>query len=508
MSLPVRSMPPLFPVRGLLPLAVAAACLACGPEALAQADTTRLTLGECIRIAQASGPRGTIARRGFEAERSRHHSLRATYLPQLSLQADVPGYYRSISSITLPDGSITFTPQSQFTSSVNLSLSQKIPFTGADLLFMSGLNSINLPESETRYYRSSPLTVSLRQPLFQINTMNWDLEEDDLRYRIAGKTAVEAMEDVALDVTAKFFDYYLTSMDIENAAVNLANNDTLYNISKGRYNVGRIAENDLLQSELAFLKARTELENATLEYTRARAALRTALGGGVSGELRVLPPSEIPGLRIDSALALAQALTNRSDLLGLEMRRVEAERGIAQAKSDNLFNATISATLGFNQSAPLLRDAYQNLLEQQQFNVRLEVPLYRWGAGSEAIGAAESERDRTEADVGQQEEEFEQEILYEVARLNLLGLQVRVAAKADTIGQRRFDVAKDRYMIGKIDIPILFIAQDEKDGARRNHIQTLRDFWVSYYRVRRLSLYDFIAGRPISMEDAMPGISD
>jgi outer membrane protein TolC len=78
---------------------------------------------------------------------------------------------------------------------------------------------------------------------------------------------------------------------------------------------------------------------------------------------------------------------------------------------------------------------------------------------------------------------------------------VRVAAKADTIGQRRFDVAKDRYMIGKIDIPILFIAQDEKDGARRNHIQTLRDFWVSYFRVRRLTLYDFTAGRPILLED-------
>jgi outer membrane protein TolC len=482
-------------------LALAAALLALAPRAGAQSDTARLTLADAIRMAQSTGPQAVMARHAFDASASRHASLQASYLPQLSLSADIPGYFRSINAVTQDDGTTVYVPQSQSTSSVGLSLAQKIPFTGADLTFTSGLDRIYQLESRELLYRTTPFTVSLRQPVFQINTMRWDREEDDLRYRIAEKGVVEAMEEVALDVTGKFFDFYLASMDIRNAALNLANNDTLYRISKGRFNVGRIAENDLLQSELAFLRAQTELENARLSYSRAQATLRIAMGAGGKGEIELLPPSDIPVAWVDSSIALEQARRNRSDLLGLEAQRLGAERNVAQARSDNLFNATISASLGYNQTAPVLEEAYQDPLRQQQFTVRVEVPLYRWGAGSSAIDAAESEQKETETSVERQEKDFTMELEYEVARLNLLALQVRVAAKADTIGQRRFDVAKDRYMIGKIDIPILFIAQDEKDGARRNHIQTLRDFWVSYFRVRRLTLYDFTAGKPILLED-------
>src|SRR5512137_1580155 len=95
---------------------------------------------------------------------------------------------------------------------------------------------------------------------------------------------------------------------------------------------------------------------------------------------------------------------------------------------------------------------------------------FPWGAGSEAVDAAIADRKRAEASVGQQRHDFEQEVLFQAARLNLLREQVAVAAKSDTIAQRRFDVAKDRYVIGKIDIPILFIAQSEKDNARQTNV--------------------------------------
>jgi outer membrane protein TolC len=87
--------------------------------------------------------------------------------------------------------------------------------------------------------------------------------------------------------------------------------------------------------------------------------------------------------------------------------------------------------------------------------------------------------------------------MYAAARLNFLRKQVAIAAKSDTIGLRRFEVAKQRYLIGKIDIPILFIAQSEKDNARRANVQTQWDYWSTYYRVRRLTLYDFEAGQAL-----------
>ncbi len=124
--------------------------LAGAPKTSAQTDTAYFSLADCIRLAQINGPLGTIARRAYEAKQFRYDSFSATFLPQLSLQGDIPGYYRSINSIILPDGTTVFTPQSQASSSLNLALSQKIPFIGADLSLVSGLNRIDLLESHTQ----------------------------------------------------------------------------------------------------------------------------------------------------------------------------------------------------------------------------------------------------------------------------------------------------------------------------------------------------------------------
>jgi outer membrane protein TolC len=466
-------------------------------RATAQKDTTYLTLTECIHLARANGPLAAMALKSFESKQSTYRSYSATMYPQLNLQGDVPGFYRSITPITLPDGSIVFTPQSQASSSLNLSISQKIPFTGGDLSLSSGLNRIDLLETKSQVYRSNPLIMTLRQPIFQINTTRWDLDAQELRYKIATREMGEAMEECASDVTNKFFELYLASMSASNASLNLAINDTLYKISNGRYNVGKIAENDLLQSELAFLNSQTQLENARLGLNRSQQNLRVALGLGLNTFIVPVPPDDIPKFTIDPQEALSQARQYRSDMVEFELQKLSADRGVAQAKSDNYLRATMTATMGFNQRAQLLPDAYHNLMDQQQFTLSFNMPLFRWGAGSSAVDAALAEQKRVETSLEQQKHDFEQEVLYQASRLNLLQKQVAVAAKSDTIAQRRFDVAKERYLIGKIDIPNLFLAQSEKDNARRANSQTLWDYWSAYFRVRRLTLFDFETGESL-----------
>ena len=74
---------------------------------------------------------------------------------------------------------------------------------------------------------------------------------------------------------------------------------------------------------------------------------------------------------------------------------------------------------------------------------------------------------------------------------------LQISAKADTIAARRFEVTKNRYLIGRVDITNLFIAQQEKDRARKNYIQTMRNYWTSYYNMRRLAMFDFEKGEEL-----------
>ena len=452
---------------------------------------TSLTLQDCIRMARLNGPLGTIARRSYEVKQFNYRAFNSSLYPQLSLQGDMPGYYRSINSIILPDGSTVFTPQSQATSAASLALEQKIPFTGGDISISSGLNRIDLLESNSQYYRSNPFNINYRQPIFQINTLRWNQESQELQYQMASREFAEGMEDCSIDITNKFFDYSLAQMNLENARLNLANNDTLYKISKGRFNVGKIGENDLLQSELAYLNAQTQQENASVAMRRSQQVLLAALSLPPSTKFLLRLPEKITLTHVDPQEALRYARNNRSDVVNFQFQRLTAERGVEQAKSDHSFSAVMTANLGFNQRAPIIADAYQNLLDQRQFSLRFDFPIFQWGGRSAAVDAALANQQKTEVSVEQQRISFEQEVVYQVDRINLLRTQVDVAAKTDTVAQRRFDVAKDRYLIGKIDIPNLFLAQGEKDSARRSRIQTLWDYWSTFYRLRRLTLYDF-----------------
>ena len=62
---------------------------------------------------------------------------------------------------------------------------------------------------------------------------------------------------------------------------------------------------------------------------------------------------------------------------------------------------------------------------------------------------------------------------------------------------KRFEVAKNRYIVGKIGIDNLYLAQNERDGALRGYIEALRGYWNSYYQLRRLTLYDFAEKKAI-----------
>jgi len=74
---------------------------------------------------------------------------------------------------------------------------------------------------------------------------------------------------------------------------------------------------------------------------------------------------------------------------------------------------------------------------------------------------------------------------------------VALLAKADTVAAKRFEVAYNRYVIGRITLDNLYIGQSEKDQALMQFVNGLRDYWGSYYRLRQVTLFDFVTGQPI-----------
>lgn len=457
-----------------------------------------LTLEEALRLAQTQGAQARAASATRDAALFRDRQFYSRQLPQLTLGGTVPSYNRSIIQVLQPDGSTLFRPQDQTNANLTLSLSQKLPVTGADFFITSSLARLSLSgQQNRRTWSSTPFSVGIRQELFRPNANAWDRREQEHRGTIAERQYLETREDLAIQVTGLFFDAYSARLALANAEANAAINDTLYTLNKGRFEVGKIGENDLLQSELALLRARASLDGARLELDRAKASLRLALGMPVGAPIEVTASAVVPEVLVDTARAVQEALKNRAVVSEVALQQVQAQRGVTTAKLSNGLNATVQASYGYNATGNELGTAYNDLLEARQLSVGVQVPLLQWGVRKEGVRAAQADRDRV-AETGELTlAQAAQDAHFAALQVAQARRSLELAAKGDTVAGKRFEVALNRYVIGRIAIDNLYVAQAEKDGALAQFVQSLRGYWQAYYRLRRLTLFDFATGQPL-----------
>ena len=71
------------------------------------------------------------------------------------------------------------------------------------------------------------------------------------------------------------------------------------------------------------------------------------------------------------------------------------------------------------------------------------------------------------------------------------------AEEALDIAIMAYNETKQRFMIGKADINSLTLSLNRQQEAQRNYITALQNYWLCYYKIRKLTLHDF--GRGISL---------
>jgi outer membrane protein TolC len=113
---------------------------------------------------------------------------------------------------------------------------------------------------------------------------------------------------------------------------------------------------------------------------------------------------------------------------------------------------------------------------------------------------AQSSEEVVKTTVEQARTDFTQSIYLNVMQFNLQDDQLYIAAKSDTIAQKRYDLTKQRFLIGKVDVLDLNVALSEKDAAKINYISALRRYWSDFYTLRRITLYDFISDKPLEAD--------
>ena len=165
-------------------------------------------------------------------------------------------------------------------------------------------------------------------------------------------------------------------------------------------------------------------------------------------------------------------------------------RGISLARANNRFNASIQGSVGFNQTATQFGQADQSLLGRQRLTVGVNLPMLQWGAGHADLEEAKAIEERVTAN-----NRMRRDALTEDARFSVLQLQQAQRNVHRRQGRHRSGQAvrgRAQSLHHRQDRnDALYLAQGEKDAAVLANVQALRNYWTSYYRLRRVMLYDF-----------------
>ena len=305
-----------------------------------------------------------------------------------------------------------------------------------------------------------------------------------------------------MSAVQNFFSLALAQINKQMAEMNFSNADTLYRTAKGRYQLGTIAEDELLNMQLTWLNAETARKEADMNLRDRQIRLRSFLGYNENVTIELILPNEIPQLQVDVKEVLDLALSNNPDILTQQINVLNAQSNAAQAKASKGLNASLTASLGYSQQSTDFATAYNKdlLSKSQRVRVGFTFPILDWGLGKGRYQMAKSSLELAQVQRDQALVDFEQNLLLDVEQFNLQKSQVEIAAKSDTVAMKRYEVTKQRFLIGKIAVLDLNDADTRKDQNKRAYLQSLQDYWNYFFNIRSLTLFDFINKKPLETD--------
>ncbi len=462
----------------------------------------RLTLDDAIYAAQNQSIAAMVAKYTFLSSYWSFRSFQASRLPSLNLSGEVLSFDRSLRLLQDYDtGELRYLDNYNLQNTLGLSIRQNIALTGGTLQLYSSLNRLDqFAPKESKSYYSQPITLSYTQPLFAYNKFKWNKKIAPKEYELAKRTYIESMEDVTTQAVSYYFNLLLTKTKHAIAVKNYANTTALHAIAEQRLQLGSITQDELLQLQLRMLNDSLSINDTALAVREQQMKLNSYLRYNENVDVDPVLDDRIPAIEIDYVLVLNKALENSSFHVDNEIRSLNADAGIAQAKAERGASATINARFGLSQTGETFRTAYSNLLDQEVVGLQFSIPIFDWGMGKGRVRMAKAKAEMVRNQIEQNEIDFRHTVYTLIEQFHNQRNQCAVAARAREVAERRYAIAMENFRRGTVSVTEMNTAQTEKDQANQTYVSALADFWSYYYSLRRKTLYDFLSHTDISAE--------
>ncbi len=466
------------------------------------AQTLTLSLEKTISLAADSSLEAFRTKNMYLAGYWQYRTYKAGRLPSLTLNLTPAQYYRDITRRYDSENDIdVYRKQQSFYASGNLEVQQNFDLLGGTFYLDTDLGYMrNFGESSYNQFTTVPIRIGYNQSLFGYNPFRWERKIEPLKYEIAKKELLYNIEQISEQATNYFFQLAMAQAEYDLAKENVASTDTLYRTGQERHKIASINQAELLTLKLDAVNARNTLQNAEIALKRAMFSLASFLNFDKNTEIRLRLPGRPRDIRISVDEALTIARENNPKFLSLRQDILEAEQQVDKTKKEAMFNASVNASIGFNQVAGKLKDAYRDPLQQDIVSVSVSIPLVDWGVRKGKYNVAKNNLNVTQISSRQEELTVEEDVIMTVGDFNIQQNLISSAEEALDLAVMAYSETKQRFMIGKADINSLTLSLNRQQEAQRNYISALQNYWLSYFKIRKLTLHDFETGISLANE--------
>lgn len=461
-----------------------------------------LTLDKAIEQAADSSLEAFRMKNMFLSGYWEFRTYQAQRLPSLTMNLTPAQYYRDITRRYDSENDLdVYRKQQSFYAGGSLEVKQNFDLLGGTFVLDSDLGYIrNFGDNTYSQFTSVPVRIGYNQSLLGYNPFKWSRKIEPLKYEKVKKEYIYNVEGVSEEVTTHFFTLAMAQAEYDLARENVASSDTLYVTGQQRHKIAAISQADLLTLKLDAVNARNALQNADIALKRAMFSLASYLGFDKNTEIRLQLPGKPLQMNVSVDEALVLARENNPTFLSLRQQVLEAEQTLDKTKKEAMFNASVSASVGFNQVSDKFRNVYRDLLQQDVVSVSLSIPLVDWGVRKGKKNMAKNNLNVVKISSEQGSLSLEEDVIMTVSDFNIQQALIGSAEEALDLSQMAYAQTKQRFMIGKADINSLTLSNNRQQEAQRNYISALQNYWLSYYKIRKLTLHDFETGVSLSSE--------
>ena len=464
----------------------------------------RLSLDDVIALAKDSSLTAFRYKNMYLANYWNFKSFKAQRLPSLTLDVQPVVYNRQLVARYDSENDIDiYRQQKSYAASAGLTLTQNFDPLGGTFYVTTSLDYLRgFGDNTFNQYTAVPFIIGYRHNSFGFNQFKWDRKIEPLKFEKAKLEYLYNTELIAIQAVQYFFQLALSQAQYDNAVIQKDKCDSLYLIGQLKYNIASITKSDLMTLELDVLNAQNSIATAQVAVRRDMLRLTSYLGLDRNTQLQLILPEKPPNIAINYNAAIEMMHKNSYMILEKMQSVSEAEMNLDRIRKSNRVSAGISASVGYNQEAEELKDAYRDPMRRDVISVSISVPLVDWGVRKGQKNQAANALDIAKIDQAQKMDELEQNVINTVAEFNTRFDLLITAEESLRLAKAVYEQNILNFQNGSCDITTLSSSQTRLLNAQNQYITSMRDYWSCYYEIRSQTLFDFITNSPLNIDAA------